>query len=71
MDEGAKARIDDGVTNSRLRTFVPSRGYVRVADPAYGLIKFTAEEFCQNWLSTKKEGEEEGMALLFVAQTIV
>ena len=28
------------------------RGYVRVADPGHGLIKFTVEEFCNNWLST-------------------
>jgi hypothetical protein len=37
---------------------------VKVADPAHGLITFTVEEFCNNWLSTKKEGEEEGVALL-------
>ena len=42
----------------------PPQGYVRVADPGHGLIKFTIEEFCNNWLSTKKDGEEEGVALL-------
>ena len=40
------------------------KSYVKVADPAHGLITFTAEEFCNNWLSTKKDGEEEGIALL-------
>jgi len=40
-------------------------GYVRVADPAHGLITFTIEEFCNQWISTKKEGESEGIALLF------
>ena len=40
------------------------QGYVRVADPAHGLITFSVEEFCNNWLSSKKEGKEEGIALL-------
>ena len=40
------------------------QGFVRVADPGHGLIRFSIEEFCNNWLSTKKEGEEEGIALL-------
>jgi len=30
----------------------------------HGLIKFTPAEFCVNWLSTKKDGEDEGIALL-------
>jgi len=53
--------------NSSVLTLLRSsclEGHVRVADPAHGLITFTAEEFCNNWLSTKKEGEEEGVALL-------
>jgi len=40
------------------------QGFVRVADPGHGLIRFSIEEFRNNWLSTKKEGEEEGVALL-------
>jgi len=40
------------------------KGFVRVADPAHGLIKFSVEEFCNNWLSMKKDGEDEGVALL-------
>jgi ATP-binding cassette subfamily B protein len=39
-------------------------GTIYVADPGHGLIKFTVQEFCNSWLSTKKEGEEEGIALL-------
>jgi len=39
-------------------------GTVYVADPGHGLIKYTAEEFCNNWLSTKKDSNEEGVALL-------
>jgi len=40
------------------------KGFVLVADPGHGLIKFTVDEFCNNWLSTKKDGEEKGIALL-------
>ena len=39
-------------------------GIVSVADPGHGLIKFTVKEFCNNWLSTTKNGEEAGVALL-------
>lgn len=38
--------------------------HVWVADPAAGKLKYTREEFCQCWLSTKKEGEDAGVALL-------
>jgi len=40
------------------------KGFVKVADPALGLIKFSIEEFCNYWLSMKKDGEDEGVALL-------
>jgi ATP-binding cassette subfamily B protein len=35
-----------------------------VADPASGKLNYTKEEFCNCWLSTKREGKDEGMALL-------
>ncbi len=35
-----------------------------VADPAYGLIKYSYEEFRKRWISTKSEGEKKGLALL-------
>ena len=38
--------------------------FVYVADPAVGKIKYTQEEFCRCWISTKKDGEEEGVVLL-------
>jgi len=41
-----------------------SEGLVAVADPAHGLITYTAEEFCNQWISTKRDGEEKGVALL-------
>jgi ATP-binding cassette subfamily B protein len=42
-----------------------NKGYVKVADPGHGLITYTIDEFCNNWISTKKDGEEKGIALLF------
>lgn len=40
------------------------KGYVKVADPAYGLITYAIDEFCNNWISTKKNDENTGIALL-------
>lgn len=37
---------------------------VWVADPGTGKLKYTAEEFCNCWLSSKKDGAETGIALL-------
>ncbi len=37
---------------------------VYVADPAAGLLKYTKDEFCKCWYSTKSDGAEEGAALL-------
>jgi len=55
-----KGRKGEGRKGERRR----EKGVVRVADPGHGLIDFTIEEFCTHWLSTKKDGEEEGVALL-------
>ncbi len=41
-----------------------SRDKVFVADPAFGLVRYTREEFLKNWISTRKGGEEKGLALL-------
>jgi ATP-binding cassette subfamily B protein len=35
-----------------------------VADPAAGKLKYTKEEFCNCWLSAKKDGEDKGVVLL-------
>lgn len=37
---------------------------VYVADPGKGRIRFSQEEFCENWISTKTNGEDKGVALL-------
>ena len=41
-----------------------SQGTVYVADPAQGLLTYTAEEFCAGWLSTNTGGQSTGIALL-------
>jgi len=41
-----------------------TRKHVHVADPAHGHIKYTREEFLQQWASTKTEGEPQGICLL-------
>jgi ATP-binding cassette, subfamily B, bacterial len=35
-----------------------------IADPACGLVVFNESEFAQNWLSTKSQGSDKGIALL-------
>jgi ATP-binding cassette subfamily B protein len=40
------------------------RTIVYVADPGKGLITYTQQEFCENWISTSSRGEEKGVALL-------
>jgi ATP-binding cassette subfamily B protein len=46
----------------------PSKGgakkRVKVADPAHGLITYSAEEFLNGWLSSRSAGEDTGIALL-------
>jgi ATP-binding cassette subfamily B protein len=37
---------------------------IYIADPASGKVKYTAEEFCRCWLSTKDDGVDVGVALL-------
>ena len=37
---------------------------IYVADPGSGDIKYTKEEFCRCWISTKNEGEDVGIALI-------
>lgn len=37
---------------------------VYVADPGKGLATYTKEEFCEHWVSTRTNGEENGIVLL-------
>lgn len=37
---------------------------VYVADPGHGQVIYTKEEFLRGWISTRKEGEDQGLCLL-------
>lgn len=37
---------------------------IYVSDPAEGLLKYSKKEFLNKWLSTKKDGDDKGIALL-------
>jgi ATP-binding cassette subfamily B protein len=41
-----------------------ARDTVFVADPAFGLVKYTKAEFLKNWISVQRDGEKKGLALL-------
>jgi ATP-binding cassette subfamily B protein len=41
-----------------------TKNKVYVADPAYGLLTLSKEEFLAGWISTKTDGEPKGLALL-------
>lgn len=40
------------------------RGYVLVADPAYGLVKYSVAEFLDGWLADREKGEDKGTVLM-------
>jgi len=40
------------------------KGTVFVADPAFGLIKYSVDEFMNGWIATTVEGKDKGMALM-------
>lgn len=46
------------------------RTIVYVADPGKGLITYTQQEFCENWISTSSKGEDKGVALLLETTTL-
>lgn len=41
-----------------------TKKHVHVADPAHGMIKYSREEFLNQWASTKTEDEPQGICLL-------
>jgi len=40
------------------------RDKVFVADPEFGLVKYTKDEFLKSWISIQQEGEQKGLALM-------
>ena len=43
---------------------ISDKGFVLVADPAHGSVKYSREEFEKSWISTRSEEENKGIALL-------
>ena len=41
------------------------KGVIYVADPAFGLVKYSDTEFKKHWLATVRHGEQKGICLLF------
>ena len=48
----------------KIKKHSKGRYTIYVADPARGLVVYKKEEFLENWISTKTNGEEKGIALL-------
>lgn len=40
------------------------KGYIVVADPAYGVVKYSVEEFLNGWLVDRVNGEDKGTILM-------
>lgn len=51
-------RIDNKIKSGKEQT------WIYVADPAHGMLKYTADEFRKNWITTKHDGQEKGVAML-------
>ena len=54
------------IVETRRAAFLRQRNgdyAIHVADPASGKLKYSKEEFCRCWISTKKDGKDEGIAL--------
>jgi ATP-binding cassette subfamily B protein len=41
------------------------KGVIYVADPAFGLVKYSEAEFKKHWLATVRHGEQKGICLMF------
>lgn len=61
--KGKRYRVN-GSENNPVPSTLHRSTVVHVADPAHGLVKYTEEEFLSGWLSTRSEGQDNGIALL-------
>jgi ATP-binding cassette, subfamily B, bacterial len=50
--------------NHFIVVYKTTKNKVYTADPAYGLISYSKQEFMNSWLSNKEKGENKGLALL-------
>lgn len=42
-----------------------SKGKIYIANPAFGLVEYSEDEFKKHWLATVRQGEQKGICLLF------
>ena len=57
-------KVKESIKSIKSKESKGSSTVIYVADPAHGLIKYTKEEFLAGWLSTRSEGEDNGIALM-------
>ncbi len=50
--------------NHFIVVYKTAKNKIYTADPAFGLISYSKQEFMNNWLSNKEKGESKGLALL-------
>ncbi|MPQ48124.1 ATP-binding cassette domain-containing protein [Marinifilum sp. N1E240] len=55
--------------NKRKTLFKSPKIQFIVADPGRGIVKYSKEEFIENWVSTKTQGEDKGVAILIEPTT--
>jgi ATP-binding cassette, subfamily B, bacterial len=48
----------------REKNLFQKESKIYVADPAYGKVTYTEDEFKQHWISTQSNGQEQGVVLL-------
>ncbi len=68
FDKLKKENVTPFIAHWRQKHFVVvykiTKDKVYVADPAEGKITYTKQEFQKNWISTKENGEDQGIALI-------
>jgi ATP-binding cassette subfamily B protein len=50
--------------NHFIVVYKATKNKIYTADPAFGLLSYSKEEFMNNWLSNREKGENRGLALL-------
>lgn len=55
---------DDGLSKDSGSRPIKNKSQIYVADPAKGLITYSADEFCQNWISSRRADQDTGVVLL-------
>ncbi|MEL7586986.1 MAG: peptidase domain-containing ABC transporter [Prolixibacteraceae bacterium] len=64
MNDVPKPCIVHWDQNHFVVVYDSKKGQIHVADPAFGLVKYTIGEFRKHWLAVVSKGEEKGICLL-------